>query len=265
MLAIFKSKPLLDEAQAQQLIALFGWAVEHFDVDFFLKHTRIVEPTVQDFPDQVSSVEQMAHTVFARVRDYAGLQHWPIALLPPQQMPMQQNFPSFTLSGGLRGEHVSVLQQPALPIALSYNPNQINQPQDMVASLAGSLAMILIHQVGKLPPGGQEHLPVAADVLAVFMGFGVMLSNSAYHFRGGCGSCYNAYANRQAALSEAETVFVHALVCYFKPQYQGAKHLKPHLKSLYKKAQKQLRGIIKSSPDPVLLALEERSRVALPG
>ncbi|QTL37022.1 hypothetical protein [Pseudoalteromonas viridis] len=265
MLAIFKSKPLLDEALAQQLIALFGWAVEHFDVDFFLKHTRIVEPTVQDFPDQVSSVEQMAHTVFARVRDYAGLQHWPIALLPPQQMPMQQTFPSFTLSGGLRGEHVAVVQQPALPIALSYNPNQINQPQDMVASLAGSLAMILIHQVGKLPPGGQEYLPVAADVLAVFMGFGVMLSNSAYHFRGGCGSCYNAYANRQAALSEAETVFVHALVCYFKPQYQGAKHLKPHLKSLYKKAQKQLRGIIKSSPDPVLLALEERSRVALPG
>ncbi|WP_125716727.1 hypothetical protein [Pseudoalteromonas rubra] len=265
MLAIFKSKPLLDEAQAQQLIALFGWAVEHFDVDFFLKHTRIVEPTVQDFPDQVSSVEQMAHTVFARVRDYAGLQHWPIALLPPQQMQMQQTFPSFTLSGGLRGEHVAVVQQPALPIALSYNPNQINQPQDMVASLAGSLAMILIHQVGKLPPGGQEHLPVAADVLAVFMGFGVMLSNSAYHFRGGCGSCYNAYANRQAALSEAETVFVHALVCYFKPQYQGARHLKPHLKSLYKKAQKQLREIIKSSPDPVLLALEERSRVALPG
>ncbi|RZM81518.1 hypothetical protein C3B51_08715 [Pseudoalteromonas rubra] len=265
MLAIFKSKPLLDEAQAQQLIALFGWAVEHFDVDFFLKHTRIVEPTVQDFPDQVSSVEQMAHIVFARVRDYAGLQHWPIALLPPQQMPMQQTFPSFTLSGGLRGEHVAVVQQPALPIALSYNPNQINQPQDMVASLAGSLAMILIHQVGKLPPGGQEHLPVAADVLAVFMGFGVMLSNSAYHFRGGCGSCYNAYANRQAALSEAETVFVHALVCYFKPQYQGARHLKPHLKSLYKKAQKQLREIIKSSPDPVLLALEERSRVALPG
>ncbi|MCG7535630.1 hypothetical protein [Pseudoalteromonas sp. OOF1S-7] len=265
MLAIFKSKPLLEDAQAQQLIVLFGWAVEHFDVDFFLRYTRIVEPTVQDFPDQVRSVEQMAQTVFDRVREYAGMQHWPISLLPPQQMPMQQTFPRFTLTGGLRGDSVSVAEEPALPVALSYNPSQINQPQDMVASLAGSLAMILIHQVGKLPPGGQEHLPVAADVLAVFMGFGVMLSNSAYHFRGGCGSCYNAYANRQAALSEAETVFVHALVCYFKPQYQGAKHLKPHLKSLYKKAQKQLRGIIKSSPDPVLLALEERSRVTLPG
>ncbi|TMP37718.1 hypothetical protein [Pseudoalteromonas rubra] len=265
MLAIFKSKPLLEEAQAQQLITLFGWAVEHFDVDFFLAHTRIVEPTVKDFPDQVSSVEQMAQTVFNRVRDYAGMQHWPVALLSPQQMPMQQVFPQFSLTGGLRGEQVRVSQPPAMPIAMSYNPNQINQPQDMVASLAGTLAMILIHRVGKLPPGGEAHLPVAADVLAIYMGFGVMLSNSAYHFRGGCGSCYNAYANRQAALSEAETVFVHALVCYFKPQYNGAKHLKPHLRSLYKKAQKQLKGIIKSSPDPVLLALEERSRVALPG
>lgn len=260
MLSIFKSKPLLASPESQSLIELFLWSVEHFDSDYFLKHTQVVQPNEQYFPDRVTSIEEMAQSVFQRVRNYAGLTQWPIALTSPNMMPMQQSFPNFTLAGGLRGESVTVIDPPGLPVQLSYNPNQINQPQDLVASMAGSMALMLIHQVGKLPPGGQQNLPVVADVLAIFMGFGTMICNTAYHFRGGCGSCYNPYANRQAALSEQESIFLHALVCYLKGDEKGGQHLKPHLKGMYKKAQKQLKKILQTSADPMLLALEDRSR-----
>ncbi|KZN42389.1 hypothetical protein N483_12770 [Pseudoalteromonas luteoviolacea NCIMB 1944] len=260
MLSIFKPKPLLESPESQSLIDLFLWAAEHFDSEYFLQKTQVVQPTEKHFPDRVTSVEEMAQSVFERVRSYAGLSHWPVQLSAPQHMPMQQAFPRFTLSGGLRGEDISLVSKPSQPILLSYNPNQINQPQDLVASMAGGMALMLIHHVGKLPPGGQQNLSVAADVLAIFMGFGTMLCNTAYHFRGGCGSCYNPYANRQAALSEQESIFLHALVCHFKGEQQGGKHLKPHLKSMFKKAQKQLKKILETSPDPMLLALEERGR-----
>jgi hypothetical protein len=59
-------------------------------------------------------------------------------------------------------------------------------------------------------------------------------------------------------LTEAQTVFMHALVCHFKPDVDGKKHLKPHLKSVYKQAQKQIKGYLQDTPNPALLMLKEQ-------
>jgi len=48
------------------------------------------------------------------------------------------------------------------------------------------------------------------------IGYGVLLANSAYTFGGGCGSCYNATANRQPALTKLENVFALALFYQLK-------------------------------------------------
>jgi hypothetical protein len=253
MLALFKSAPLLEDQEQQWLIDTFIWAVKNFDAEFFTKQTKIVLPTAQFFPDSVSSIEQMATHVFTRVTNYAGMSAWPIKLVAPQQL-QPQIFPRFEFSEHLRGEHCQLIMPPSHNINLSFNPNQINQPQDLVASFAGTLATILIHHVGVLPPGGKEYLPQAADALACFLGFGVMMSNTVYQFKGGCGSCYNPYANREAKLSETHTVFMHALVSYFKNDKNSKKYLKPHLRSQFKKAQKEIKVLIDNSANPLLLA-----------
>jgi hypothetical protein len=253
MLALFKSKPLLEQAEQQWLIDTFIWAVEHFDAEFFTKHTQIILPTVAHFPDSVSSIEEMATKVFVRVRDYAGMSAWPIQLVAPQQL-QPQVFPHFEFAEHLRGEQSQLIVPPSHTINISFNPNQINQPQDLVASFAGTLATVLIHHVGVLPPGGKDYLPQAADALACFLGFGVMMSNTVYQFKGGCGSCYNPYANREAKLSETHTVFMHALISYFKNDSVSKKHLKPHLRSQFKKAQKEIKALVDSSANPLLLA-----------
>jgi len=262
MLSLFKAKPLVSKQEESWLIDAFIWACDNFDGQYFLEQTQVIEPTGQFFPDQVSSVEQMAQTVFKRVRDYAGLQVWPVQLVNPNQMMPQQIAP-FKFVGSNRGADAQIVNPPSIPMSLSYNPNQINQPQDLVASLAGSLALMMVYQKGVMPPGGKEQIPAASDALACYLGFGVMMSNTVYQFKGGCGSCYNPYANRQAALTEPQTVFMHALICHFKPQVDGKKHLKSHLRSMYKQAQKQIKALLNESANPYLLALEEKRHAQL--
>ncbi|PCK31463.1 hypothetical protein [Pseudoalteromonas piscicida] len=262
MLSLFKFSPLLSEEETQWLIDTFIWAFEHFDGEYFLNDTQIITPTPTFFPDPVSSIEEMASVVFARVKSYAGLQKWPITLVSPTHMQATTHIPRLQISGRWRGEHAEIADTTS-PIVISYNPNQINQPQDLVASYAGVLAKVAILQRGVLPPGGEAQLDAASDVLACFFGFGVMVSNTVYHFRGGCGSCYNQYANRQAALTEQQSVFVHALVCHFKGVKDGHKHLKSHLVSQFKKATKQIKTLMDNSERGDLLALQEHANARL--
>jgi hypothetical protein len=119
-----------------------------------------------------------------------------------------------------------------------FHPEQCKQPGDLAATFATVLAQHMMIQARQTPPGGIEFFTNAAEVLAVFLGFGVLLANSAYNFRGSCAKCYNPMANRQAELTEAEVVYALALFISNKniPVKDAARHLKPHLKSLLNKA-----------------------------
>ena len=256
----FKSKPLLSENENQWIMDTFIWAFEHFDGHFFIDQTQVVLPTNQYFPGQVSSIDAMAQQVFEQVVKYSGMQHWPLRLVAPNQL-APNVFPKMQFVGATRGEFAQLVVPVNQPILISFNPQQINQPQDLVASFAQAMAMILIKQKGVLPPGGEAFLPQATDLLAHFLGFGVMLSNTAYQFKGGCGSCYNPYANRQASLPETENLMCLALVSTLKgvDKRKVAAQLKPHLRSQYKKAMKQIEGRLAHSPEPIFLALLDKA------
>ena len=82
------------------------------------------------------------------------------------------------------------------------------------------------------------------------MGFGVMMANSAYTFRGGCGSCFNAASNRQANLTENEIIFALAMFCKLKKitAKEGTLHLKKHFKRPFLTASRQIDLLINSAP-----------------
>ena len=204
----------------------------------------------------------MAQTVFDKTLQYSGMTNWPIKLVSPvvyHQNPNLHNMPKLQFKGAIRSDKVEVFsadfsQVASNTIYVSYNPNQINQPQDLIASYAQAFAAILITQRGVLPPGGEQFMPQAIDLVASFMGFGVMFANTAYQFKGGCGSCYNKYANREAALPENEMVYCLAMFSVLKsiPVKQVTLHLKPHLRSSFKKAYKELEGKRKTQELPLL-------------
>ncbi|QBY05553.1 hypothetical protein E2K93_14750 [Thalassotalea sp. HSM 43] len=246
--SLFKPSPLLDADSKQWLIDTFIWAVENFGESYFKEQSQLILPTNTFYPGKVSSVEEMTQLVFRNTLDYAGMQDWPISLYSPEQYAQLPNImPQLGFTDALRGNDIQVShndyqQGSAMRIPLSFNPQQINQPQDLVATMVQQLSAALI-QYRKSPiPGSEKLAPQAVDVVASVMGFGVIFANTAYQFKGGCGSCYNKMANRQASLPEADTVFTLALYCVAKgiDKKHVVPHLKSHLRGHYKKAIKEL-------------------------
>ncbi len=256
----FSPKPLIDENSAEFIFTTVAWVLQNFDHEEFFQRTRLVAPSNEFFPGRVSSVEEKAQNIFQHTLTYAGLRHWPFQLksmverelnsecqIPPEpqgELALIHRNSSYgsNLEKGLEQEQEVPVIMSQNPLFVFYNPQQTLKPEDLSASYAHVIAQHLIIQSGLQPPGGSQFFAEASEVLASMMGFGALLANSAYTFRGGCGSCYNAMANRQPALTELDSVFTLALFCRLKgiSNKQGTQYLKKHLRSSYKKAVKQI-------------------------
>jgi len=253
---LFKSEPVVDTGTRDWIIDTYGWAIENFELTVFKKKSQLILPTNQFYPGKVSSIHEMAQFVFEHTLKYAGMQTWPIRLVDPQQI-TATTLPALKVSETLRGDNaiITIEDEQMKTIDISYNPAQVNQPQDLVSSFAQMLATILVMQSKTLPPGGKECIPQAIDLVACFMGFGVIFANTAYQFRGGCGSCNNPQANRQASLPEEETIYALAVFCVLKsiPVKTVKPHLKTHLKSTFKKSVKEIEKYLQQSENQTLL------------
>ncbi len=270
--SFLKPKPLIDQNSADFIFSTVAWVLQNFDNEEFFNRTRLVAPSNEFFPGRVNSVDEKAQNIFTHTVSYAGLDHWPFTLkslrereasrecqVPPVPQGIlaliQRN--SFVKATAAKpeldkgtgevdkqltdtyGVQVSVMNS-AQPLFVFYNPQQTLKPED----LSASYAQHLIIQSAQQPPGGNQFFAEASEVLASMMGFGILLANSAYTFRGGCGSCYNAMANRQPALTESDSVFVLALFCRLKgiSDKEATAHLKKYLRGSYKRALKQIDG-----------------------
>ncbi|CED60461.1 Putative orphan protein [Moritella viscosa] len=244
MLNFFRSKPLIDDASCEWIFDTFSWALTHFDHQEFFLRTRLIQPTNDFFPGNIDSRHGMAETIFNHVVKYAGLSHWPLQLQAPQFFNGQP--PALLYLSAVQRDSSAANTLPVLvaaqPLAMTYNPQQAAKPGDLASSYAHHLAQHVVAQSQQLPSGGDEYFNASTEIVAIFMGFGVMMANSAYTFRGGCGSCYNAQANRQATLSEDNVIFALALFCRLKgiPTGDATRNLKGYLKRNFKQALKQI-------------------------
>lgn len=239
----FQRKPVIDSDSQEWLIDAFAWALRNADAQVFFNDTQLVLPTPAFFPERSTSAQEMAIQVLQRVIGYAHLNHWPFALVSPDSfLPSSQIEP--ILEGDLRSQSQQQLAQVSqLPtLSLTCITPQLNNPEALIGSFAQGISFYLASQIKEPPPGGQECLPQALDVLAIFLGFGIMLANSAYTFKGSCGSCYNPLANRQAALTEIDTVYSLAIFCQLKqiPSASVKPHLKKYLQSSFNKAMREI-------------------------
>lgn len=244
MLNFFRTKPLIDEASCDWMFATFAWALTNFDQHEFFQRTQLIQPTNEFFPGNIDSRHGMAETIFDHVVSYTGLGHWPLQLQAPEYFSGQ--VPALLDLSVIQRNSSTANTLPAViasqPLAMTYNPQQASKPGDLASSYAHHLAQHLVAQSQQVPPGGVDYFNASTEVVAIFMGFGVMMANSAYTFKGGCGSCYNAQANRQASLSEDNVIFALALFCRLKqiPTAQATRHLKGYLRSNFKQALKQI-------------------------
>lgn len=246
MLAAFlKSGPPLDEDSALWLFDAFAWSLNQFSAEFFRDSTVLVLPTNRYFPGRADSVHGMARLVFERAVEYAGMAHWPLALLEPGTCPIPvATPPRLIVNGGVRGDGsvVTLSTGGADGLPVGYDPALVGNPEALIASFAHTLAGLLAASASP-PPGGLENLPHATEVAAVFMGFGVMVANSAKTIQvRSCGSCGGGQKGRQSFLSQDDVTYALALFCTLKDigPREVLPHLEKHLRPFYKKAVKDI-------------------------
>lgn len=239
----FDKQPVVDSASSEWIFEAFSWALQNFDAGLFFSDTVLVRPTNEYFPGKVSSVHDMAENIFDRVKFYAGITHWP-TLVQDQRLCQLIESQQVQIQGALRGPEGIAVEpiEGDQRLVIPYNPQQINNPEGMIATYAHIVSYHMGRMAKSPPPGGTDYWPQTTELLAIFLGFGFMFANSAYNFRGGCSSCYNPYAQRDANLSEAEATYALALFCQLKgiPNSEVTPHLKSHLRGIYRKSVKAI-------------------------
>jgi hypothetical protein len=278
----FKAKPVVDEASKEWIFDSFAWCIEQLDGDFFKENSELILPNNSFYPGSASSVEAMADKIFSNTLNYTGMKSWPLRLVSSDNF-SQKTMPQLSFESRLRGESAKVgtkvaakvssdtsstfsykvegealvssrppSEQAVPTIDIAFHSSQLNQPQDLIAYLVQVQAGILVNQHGMLPLGGKDVLPQTIDLVACFMGFGVIFANTAYQFKGGCGSCNKQNLNRQAALPELETVYALALFCVIKGVdiKPVKKELKSHLYKPFRQAHKEILVYLQQTTNP---------------
>ena len=170
--------PLLDETYAGWMFDVFAWALRNFDPVMFRDETLLVTPSNEHFPGRANSPEELAELIFARVVGYAGMAHWPLRLLP-QDSCVLEPANEVRVAAGARGARAVAAQSSPASLAISYDPDTLNNPEAMIAVFAHTLAHHLGTSAVEPPPGGADNWPQATEILAVFLGFGLMFANTA--------------------------------------------------------------------------------------
>lgn len=245
MLSLFSPK-IIDKYSANALRVNFQWLLQNFDKEYFYRFTDLVYPIRESFPDRANNELDMAKSVCSRIMKYAGLSHLPIKLVPPQEL-MHEMPPVLNIDVTKRGSlqfsqsNAAVLAEHHLEI--SYVSAMMKKPMDLVAAMSKNLAQHYLFQSQLVPPLGADNFDATSEILAIFMGFGIMIANTAYTFRGSCARCYDPRANRSAALSEDEAIYCLALFCHLKniENKRVTTYLKGYLRGSFKKARKQVK------------------------
>ncbi len=233
---LFKRKPPLDEASLLWLFDVFGWSLRNFSPAVFYQQIRLVLPTNEFFPGKVDSVQGMAELVFDRVAEYAGMAHWPWQVVEQSHCHLEAVMPPVGAAQGFPGaRRLMPVDGQAMPVV--YDGRHIGNPEALIAGFAHRLGQYLGYTAKEPPPGGVENWSQATEVLAVYLGFGLMFANSAFVFPpGGCSSCGTS-VSREGALSQWDYTYALAIFSVLKgvPPRQVCPHLKKSLRGYFQR------------------------------
>lgn len=243
MLGLFKSKPLLSEQDRQFQIETWRWLLEHF-ADTFYGAAQLVLPTKAFFPMQLESDDDAALKTFEQVKQLACLDNWPCRLEKQERDTDVKIAPTLVVQNVPQGPAGTFSVTPQEEVVISYNPNVVANPVQMVATFAHELAHYLTATCSSAPPGGWDNWEFATDISAIFMGFGVFQANAAFNFTQYASVDAQGWQfNRSGYLTEAEHIYSLAIFLELKEieQNKALPHLKPGLRKLLKMAVKELR------------------------
>jgi len=254
-MGLFGPKFIFDEGTTDWIFDTYSWALESFGTDVFFQFTDLVLPDDKFFPDKLEDTDDIAEGLFTKVRKYAGMEEWPCRLVAQEEDINPVVGPTLLIQGAPSGPAgtFSITGGKSPIVEISYNPSQLGRPESLIATFAHELAHYLIHTVDTPPPGGEEFEEYATDLVAVFLGFGVFLANSAFNF-----SQYTDVDSQgwqtfaQGYLSEPELTYCLAIFLHLKNMDHES--VEPYL-------DKNLRGTLKAAENELKHLSEEITKL----
>lgn len=243
MFALFKTKNILDEGTTQWLFDCFRWALENFDARLFQQQTQLILANDHFFPDKATSPDETANLLLQRMLEYSAMQQWPCRAHPVQSQADTPPAPHIHIENALRGPLAKISTEGNEWIEIPYDPNALRQPDALIAALAQNLAILLGRAIPVSPPGGEDLRGAATDLLAIFLGFGLFITNNAFNIKRGCGGCGTTPSvQMMGELTEEQMCYALAIFCHLKGIDNQAvlPHLKKTLHKLFKRARKEI-------------------------
>jgi hypothetical protein len=230
-----KQQALLEEESVLWMFDVFDWALRNIGSQKFQHEIKLIFPNNEYFPGRVESAEGMAALIFSQVKQYAGIASLPCELVNEEgvvcAMPADANTTELAPTAG------------AEALRFIYATHTLNDPEVLIASYAHQIAYHIVNTANERPPGGEENLPHAAELVATVLGFGVVIANTANTQKiRSCGSCSGPAVERESFLSQYDLTYALAIFSTLKrlPVQNAHQHLKKSLRSFYKKSVKEL-------------------------
>jgi len=258
--ALFNRRPPLNEHSIRWLFDAYGWAFRNLSGSIFHLQTRLVLADDAHFPVEVQSVQGRAELIFSRTAEYAGMSHWPWQVLDSTHYHLRAEVvPPRDAKQAFHGAHRLKLDA-ALPII--YEARLVASREVLVASFSRMLAEYLVRGLGELPPGGAPRWSHGIDLVAIFMGFGVIYANSLPLFlRGAALDIRGDRLVEEDHLSRWDAAYALAIFCALKriPKREVLPHLKRPLRGFFNRAvsdvatRKRELQVLNDLSDPVIL------------
>lgn len=178
----FKTPNLISEDDANFHIETWKWLLQYYGGTPFFKDTQLVLPTKTFFPTQVHSADEIALATFESVKNYAGMSQWQCQLIEQESDPNIHITPTIQIQNTPNSPAGTFQINQDQKAIISYHPHLIAYPEKLVATFAHELSHYLTAYTPEPPYGGWENWEFATDITATFLGFGIFMANSAFHF-----------------------------------------------------------------------------------
>lgn len=260
MFGLFRKGPLLGAELTQWQFDTFQWLLRYTGGIEAFRQRRLILPTPQFFPHDGSQGHAFAEMMFNRVKMHADMLDWPCSLHCQDDDPNPKVSSQAFIKGAPSSPGGTFRKLEEGGALITYHPNKLRDPMSMVATFAHELAHYRMSEFPEPPPGGWEVKEPATDVAAVFLGFGIFVANSRFHFAQYSQGDVGWRWQQQGYISEAEALHMHAIVSVLlgADLQQTLPHLKPALRGIFKRVHRDVMG----AEDALQRLLETASAVA---
>lgn len=229
----FGKRTFLDPDDEVWQIETWRWFLVQFGGLPDLEQSQLVLPTREFFSPTDRTGHERAEHIFLCVKRLARMSDWPCRLIEQPRRAELRVADVGTLKP-IRSQPAGTFGFVGNEAVVSYEPSAVDDPGQLIATLAHELAHYRLAELRAGAPGGEELHEFTTDLMTVYLGFGVFGAAASFNFSQHQDTMSQGWQwSRHGYLSQRAWIFALAIFLALtgkSPEPLG-KFLKSHLMS----------------------------------